>query len=89
MLAKSRMGTSFFHRISEDKVAAVTGGNFIGLAISTVIGVIVFVQVLLPVVEEYTGGVGSDPMMVALLGIIPVAFVAGLIYFVLRATDVA
>lgn len=89
MLAKSRMGTSFYHRISEDKVAAVSGGNFIGLAISTVIGVIVFVQVLLPTVEAYTGAAESDPMMVALIGIIPVAFVAGLIYFVLRATDVA
>lgn len=89
MLAKSRMGTSFYHRISEDKVAAVSGGNFIGLAISTVIGVIVFVQVLLPTVEAYTRDAASDPMMVALIGIIPVAFVAGLIYFVLRATNVA
>lgn len=67
---------------------AKPGGNFIGLAISTVIGVIVFAQVLMPTVSDFMSGEGADPMIVALVGIIPVAFVAGLIYFVLRQTNV-
>lgn len=78
---------SFKEDLTEDRDAVGGGTNFIGLAIATVIGIIVFIQVLLPVVEEYTSNVASDPMMVALLGIIPVAFVAGLIYFVLKAND--
>lgn len=61
--------------------------NFIGLAIGAVIGLVVFVNVLVPVVEEYTADVGSDPMLVGLIAIIPVAFAAGLIYFVLRGNN--
>lgn len=70
-----------------DCIAKVTGTNFIGLAIGIVIGIIVFAEVLVPVVEEFTGGENADPTLVALVSIIPIAFAAGLIYFVLKANN--
>lgn len=68
-------------------IAKVTGTNFIGLAIGIIIGIIVFAEVLVPVVEEFTGGENADPTLVALVSIIPIAFAAGLIYFVLKANN--
>jgi len=87
MLAIPKFGMSFHKDIGED-VDGAMGTNFIGLAIATVIGIVVFVQVLVPVVEEFTSDVGADPTLVALITIIPIAFAAGLIYFVLKANDV-
>jgi uncharacterized membrane protein YqhA len=64
------------------------GKSFIGLAISAVIGITVLVQVVIPVIEDYTA-TATDATMIALLGLISLAFAAGIIYTVLKGTDLA
>lgn len=62
--------------------------DFIGLGVSIAIGIVVYVSVIEPMISDYATGADADPMTVGLLQLISLAFIGGMVYAVIRATDI-
>ena len=48
----------------------------------------VYVSVIEPMISDYAAGADADPMTVGLLQLISLAFIGGMVYAVIRATDI-